>query len=178
MPKKIKKEKEIKFKNKENKIINVNNVKYYIFASVVCLVLICVCVGSYIYAMDRYHAHASNSIVSFTYAEKVEGGYQVYTVNDMEKNTVNATFTSPDEVIEKTWSRTKFYNFNEEIFRSGLLDNKSQILSANETYDWRLDVELTNGTVLNYSSASSEEIDKTEFAQILKEYFHREIMFK
>lgn len=80
MPKKIKKDQEIK-KNRE-KFINVDNVNYIFILVAVIVLCICIGVGVYVYKEDKYHAHKDNAIVQFTYTENLDEGYNVFSVTE------------------------------------------------------------------------------------------------
>ena len=117
MPKKIKKEKELKFK-KENKILNVNNVHYYFIALIIIAVIICIGVGIYVSSEDKYHVHKDQALVSFSYSEKVENGFNVYYVNEMQDKNIYATINTPEETVEKQWGRNKYLDFKTYSFQA------------------------------------------------------------
>lgn len=176
MPKKIKREKELKFK-KNNRILNVNNIHYFFL--VIFLVIICTCVGVgvYKYSKDKYHVHQDVAIVRFIYSERKDEGYNVYEVKELDDKEVYATFSTPTSNVDEKWSRTKYLDFNEEIYATKILDNETVEKENDGDAVWSLEVELIDGTTKYYSN-NSEKIDKTEFANVILKYFKQEIMFK
>ena len=176
MPKKIKREKELKFK-KNNKILNVNNIHYFFLALLIIVVVTCTCVGVYKYSKDKYHVHADEAIVRFIYSEKAEDGYNVYEVKEMEEKDIYATFNTPNSNEEKKWSRTKFLDFNEEIYLSGIVESEVGDKETDKDATWSLELEFVDGTQKYYSS-NSKEINKEELANIILKYFNQEIIYK
>ena len=178
MPKKIKKEKELKFKNSEKKFINVNNVHYYFIALFIILVCICIGVGVYRYLEDSYHVNSSNAVERLIYSEKVDEGYNVYYVIRNDKGEVYATFSTPNNSDEKKWGEDKFLDYNEEIYASGILDYDTQNRDSGKDADWSFEIELADGTEKYYSSNATTHIEKEKFAQVIKKYFDQDIIYK
>ena len=149
MPKKIKKEKELKFKNSEKKFINVNNVHYYFIALFIILVCICVGVGVYRYLEDSYHVNSSNAVERLIYSEKVDEGYNVYYVIRNDKGEVYATFSTPNNSDEKKWGEDKFLDYNEEIYDMQIFMNTyGELLDFNiEEYNEYKDEDFKCATI-------------------------------
>lgn len=178
MPKKIKKSKEFEFKGNKKTTLNVNNIHYFFLGILVLLLCCCTIAGVYTYSKDKYHVHAGNAIKSFEYSEKVDQGYDSYSVKDMEDKKIYATYYSDLNTEQKRWSRNKFLDFNEEIYSSGILDFETQDKEQGRNSDWSLEIELADGTKKYYSSNSDTKIDKTELANIIRKYFDKEIIYK
>lgn len=179
MPKKIKKEKETKLKSNKEKLIRVDNIHYIVIFIIVILVLICGSVGAYVYSKDKYHAHSSVAISSFVYTEKVDQGYNIYQVS-LDNNEAYAYFNTPDNSIQKKWSNGKYLDFNEELYLSGVLEDKTQVRieKDGEDIEWSLEASLINGDTIYYSNNSVEKPDKTIFSDVIKKYFGQEIIYK
>lgn len=178
MPKKIKKEKDLKFKNNKNKFINVNNVHYYFIGLFIVLICVCVGVGIYRYSQDSYHINSSNAVDRLIYSEKVEGGYDVYYVIRNDEGKIFSTYNTPTSSEENKWGENKFLDYNEEIYASGILNYDTQSRESGADADWSLEIELADGTEKYYSSNATTQVDKTEFAQIIKKYFNKDIIYK
>lgn len=181
MPKKIKKKEEVKYKKNEEKIINVNNVNYFLIGALIILVVVCACVGVYKYNKDKYHVHASNPIVSLTYSEKVEeNGYVSYDINSLENGRKYINYDSPSgENFEKRLSDEKYLDLNEELYSLGVADSSNmQVHVENSAPDWSMDVRLEDGSMIYFSSDADGIIDKAKLAQIIKKYFNKDIMYK
>ncbi len=179
MPKKIKKEKEQKLKSNKEKLIRVDNIHYIVILVVIILILICASVGVYVYKKDKYHAHSSVAISSFVYTEKVDEGYNIYQVS-LDNNEVYVYFNTPETNIPKKWSNGKYLDFNEELYLSGIFDEKSEVGIENggSNIEWSLEASLINGDTIYYSNNSVNKPDKTKFAQVINKYFGHEIIYK
>lgn len=181
MPKKIKQDKDFSFKRSDEKFLRVDNIHYFVLIAVSILVLICACVGVYVYSVDKYHAHKDVAFTSFEYIEKTDEGYIVYQVSLNEDNKVYTYFNTPDGVtVEKKWSYGKYLNFNEEMYQSGLFNQifGAEVVIEDVDVDWSLNADLINGQTIHNSSNFGEEVDKTKFAEVIKKYFKQEILYK
>ena len=158
MPKKIKQEKGFSFKGTDEKLIRVDNVHYFIFLALITLVLVCACVGGYVYSKDKYHVHKEVGFTNFEYTEKSGDGY----------------------TVEKKWSYGKYLDFNEEMYESGLFNQifGAEVLIEDVDVEWSLNANLVNGQTIHNSSNFGEEVDKTKFAEVIKKYFGQEILYK
>lgn len=178
MPKKIKKSKELKFKSNDKKLINVNNVHYLFILLFLILICVCAVVGMYRYTKDSYHVNASNAIERLIYSEKVNDGYNVYYVIRDEEGKIFATFSTPSgDDEEKEWGENKFLDYNEEIYASGILNYDTQNRDSGADANWSLEIEFTDGTEKYYSSNATTQIDKSKFAQVIKKYFDKDIIY-
>ena len=180
MPKKIKKEEGFSF-SKEDKLLRVDNIHYFVILAVVILVLVCACVGGFVYSRDKYHAHKDVAFTNFEYTEKTDEGYIQYQVYLDDENRVYTYYIMPNgETVEKKWSYGKYLDFNEEMYDSGLFDQifGAEIEIEDVDVDWSLDVKLVNGNTVHNSSNFEEKVDKTKFSQVIKKYFNQEILYK
>ena len=181
MPKKIKQEKGFSFKGTDEKFIRTDNVHYFIFLALIILVLVCACVGGYVYSKDKYHAHKDVGFTNFEYTEKSGDGYIVYQVSLDDENRVYTYFNTPDgKTVEKKWSYGKYLDFNEEMYESGLFNQifGAEVLIEDVDVEWSLNANLVNGQTIHNSSNFGEEVDKTKFAEVIKKYFGQEILYK
>lgn len=181
MPKKIKQDKGLSFKGTDEKLLRVDNVHYFVFLAFIILVLVCACVGGYVYSRDKYHAHKDVAFTDFVYTEKADEGYIVYEVSLKEDNKVYTYFNTPDgETVEKKWSYGKYLDFNEELYDSGLFNQifGAEVIIEDVDVEWSLNADLVNGQTIHNSSNFEEEVDKTKFAEVIKKYFNQEILYK
>lgn len=178
MPKKIKKTKatKLEYRNKE-KLLNVNNIHFILLTVFILVLCVCVGVGAYTYSKDKYHVHKDEAIVRFIYSEKVDEGYNVYEVKELENKDVYATFSTPTENVDEKWGRYKYLDFNEEIYASNVMDAQTTERENDAETVWSLELEFIDGTQKYYSSNSSD-MDKTELANIILKYFEKEILYK
>lgn len=181
MPKKIKQDSGFRFKGSDEKLLRVDNVHYFIALIVLIMILICACVGGYVYSRDKYHQHKDAAFTNFEYTEKTDDGYVVYQVYLDEENKVYTYYNTPDgNTVQKKWSYGKYLDFNEEMYASGLFDQifGAEVVIEDVDVEWSLNAELSNGKTIHNSSNFEGEVDKTNFAQVMKKYFKQEILHK
>ncbi len=182
MPKKIKKSKDTKLGEKK-KIINVNNIHYIFIAIILIVALICTVIGINKYKADKYHVHADNPIRSFVYSEKIDEGYDVYLVNylqdvyDTEKDIV-ASYSNFSTMEDTKWSMNRFLDFNEEIYNTNIYNFESDEKDVNSDVAWSIDIEWVDGKRIFITSESNVEFNKTNFAEIIKKYYGKDIIYK
>ena len=179
MPRKIKKYENISFKRNDEKILRVDNVNYFVFLAVIILVLICACVGGYVYSRDKYLIHKDVAFYDFEYTEKVDDGYIVYQVALDENKNVYAYYNTPDGItVQKKWSYSKYLNFNEELYLSWIFENIfDDVEIDDEDVKWMLDAKLITGETVHNSSNFEEQVDKNKFREVIKKYFGKEIIY-
>lgn len=183
MPKKIKKDEKI-LKGKGEKLLTPDNIHYFFIAITVLVICICIGVGVYVYKQDQYHVHKNNAIVLFEYTEKLDEGYNVFSVTQTDTKQVFTEYNSLLVQDVNEISRKKYLDFNEEIYNSGLLEYMSDEESILTDDSWSLYLKFADGTrKYLYSSALGFEdikpnIDKTNLANIIKKYFKEDILYK
>ena len=183
MPKKIKKEKETTFSSNKEKIINVDNIHYIFIALGILILCICIGVGIYVYREDKYHSHKDNAIVSFTYTETLDEGFNVFSLTETNTKQIFTEYNSLEVQDVREVSRGKYLDFNEEIYNSGIIEYMSDEESIVTDENWSLYIKFADGTKKYlYSSAigkdNSEKIDKSSLASIISKYFGQEILYK
>lgn len=172
MPKKIKQEKELKFKNNGESLINANNINMILMCILGLCAVILAIVGITKFSIDKYHAHRGNPIVNFEYTRKAETGYDSYIVTFFkDENAAYGTKNTMEESTDKAWGNNKYLNFNEEIYRSGLLDNESQVSTAGADPDWFISVITKDGSEYYYSSDSSNPVDVEAISNIVNKFY-------
>lgn len=183
MPKKIKKEKETKLKNNNEKLINPDNVHIIFIILGILVLCICVGVGIYVYREDKYHSHKDNAIVLFEYTETLDEGYNVFSLKETDTKQIFTEYNSLEVQDVNEISRGKYLDFNEEIYNCGIIDYMYDEESIVTDENWSLYIKFADGTKKYlYSSVlgkeENQEIDKSALAQIIEEYFGQEILYK
>jgi len=178
MPKKIKKKEE----NKHEKITEEQKIKKA-RNTIVCIliigILIMLSVGMFIFFRDRGYKHSENKVLKFSYSEGIPSeGFDVYELE--VKN--NEIFTLHNLGIEsknitKNWTETKYLNFNEELWESGVLEfeTKNNLEESNDVWTYSIEIYFENGETY-VSHGSSEHPENTEkFRDLIKKYFDGDI---
>lgn len=172
MPKKIKQEKELKFKNNDENLINANNINAILMCILGVCVIVLVIVGVTKFSIDKYHAHRGNAIVNFEYTRKAETGYDSYIVTYYPSdNSAYAAKNTMEESIDTKWGNNKYLNFNEEVYRSGILDSESSISTEGADPDWFITVRTKDGTKYYYSSDATNQVDVEVMNKIINKYY-------
>lgn len=183
MPKKIKKD-DTKIKSKSEKLITPNNIHYFFIVITILVIGICVGVGIYVHKQDKYHVHKDNAIVLFEYTEKLDEGYNVFSLTQTNTKQIFTEYNSLQVQDVNELSRKKYLDFNEEVYNSGLLEFMSDKESILTDDSWSLYLKFADGTrKYLYSSPlgfgeEKPNIDKTKLANIIKKYFNEEILYK
>lgn len=146
MPKKIKEKNDTVLKGNKEPLLNANNIHILFGIIGVVALLIVVSVGVFVYLEDRYHEHKDNPIVEFQYNETVERGYNNFAITEMNNKQVCIEFVSISEQDVKNISRKKYLDFNEEIYRTGIMDNMLDGEAIVTNNDWSLYIKLADGT--------------------------------
>lgn len=178
MPKKIKKKEEKKLgKVDENEKINKAHKKIMIVTIIGLLIMLSI--GMFVFFRDRGYKHSANPIVKFSYSEgKYDEGFDVYEVEVQ----YDGIFTLHNlgvesKNIEEKWSRTKYLNFNEDLYESGALefDNEYILEDSEDSWSYRLEVYFENGEdFISYGIGKHPE-DTEKFRELIKKYFDSEI---
>ena len=184
MPKKIKEKNDTVLKGNKEPLLNANNIHILFGIIGVVALLIVVSVGVFVYLEDRYHEHKDNPIVEFQYNETVERGYNNFAITEMNNKQVCIEFVSISEQDVKNISRKKYLDFNEEIYRTGLLDHMLEGEAVVTNNDWNIYIRLADGTrkylysaALPSAGTEQEEYDLTQVRQIIEKYTGHECYY-
>lgn len=173
MPKKIRKEKELTFKRTEQ-LINADNINQILMYVLAVCALILLMVASIKFSIDKYHAHAGNPIVNFEFTKKGEVGYESFILNYFEGDkTAYGTINTMEESTDKAWTNHKYLNFNEEIYRSGVLEVETQAKVEGSDPEWFMTVTTESGDVYYYSADAINQIDEPTIEKIVHKYFKK-----
>lgn len=182
MPKKIKKNKELHLRNKKEKLINPDNVHILIILIAIIMVIIVASVGAYVYKKDQYHSHKDNAIVEFTYTEKLDEGYNIFSLMETDTKQIFTEFNSTGVQDYREISRGKYLDFNEEIYNSGIIENMSDIQAVPTDLNWGLYLRFADGTIKYISDpsldVSGNKIDLSKLSDIIQKYFRQETRYK
>lgn len=179
MPRKIRVKEKNKFKN-VNEETKINKAKKVILMFFCIGAIIALSVGGYIFTRDRSYKYADNPIIKFIYSEGVDSsGYDVYEIT-VYNNEIYAHHDSGNDgkIIENKWSKTKYLNFNEELYDSGALEfgtNDEEYESSIDEWSYKLEMYFENGqSVISYGT--SKHIENTDkFKELIEKYFKSKI---
>ncbi len=183
MPKKIKQAKDTVLKGNKEPLINVNNIHIVFIAITVLILCICVGVGIYAYLEDKSHPNKENALVQFTYTENNGEGFIVYDMRETDTKQVFTEYNTLDVMDVNEISRSKYLDFNEEIYNSGFLELMEDEEREASDEKWQLYIKFSDGTrKYAYSSTLDNEenssIDKQLLNDIIYRYFKEEIKYK
>ena len=185
MPKKIKEKKETLLKGNSEPLLNVNNVHTFFGIIGVIALIIIVCVGLFVYLEDKYHVHKDNAIVLFQYNETLEEGYNNFQIAETNTKQIATEFVSMDIQDVGHMSRKKWLDFNEEIYRTGIMDNMLDGEAIVTNNDWSLYIKLADGTrKYLYSAAISETNNEeqgskiSQVREIVTKYLKHDTLYK
>lgn len=177
MPKKIKLKDEKKHKkiSEEEKIKKARNI-------IICIltfgILVMLSISMFIFFRDRGYKHSGNKVLKFSYSEGIPSeGFDVYEleVKDNEIFTLH-NLGIESKNIDKKWSETKYLNFNEKLWESGVLEfeSKNNVEESNDVWSYSLEIYFENGeTYISHGINHPENTDK--FRKLIKEYFDGDI---
>ena len=181
MPKKIKEKKETVLKGNKEPLLNANNVHIFFGIIGVIALVILVGVGLFVYLEDKYHENINKAIVILQYNETLDVGYNNFAITEMSNKQICAEFVSMDVQDVKNISRKKYLDFNEEIYRTGILDHMIDGEAVVTNNDWSLYIKLADGTrkylysaAIPSSQSEQEEYDLTQVRQIIEKYVGHE----
>jgi len=176
MPKKIKEQKKVQYNKDREKLLNVNNIHYVIILLLLIGITSVVIFGIYKYNKDKYHEHKSVAITKFEYSETIEHeGFKVYSVDNMRNGEFYFTYSEPGSNNNmKAIGETKFLDFNEELYKTGILDNESEILDDSLEYTWRIVIEIGSEEFF-YSNVGNESLDRSKITDLIFKYFGKTI---
>lgn len=183
MPKKIKKESNMK-KNNNEKFLNADNIHYIFIFIAILAVCICAIVGVYIYKEDKYHVHKDNALVQFVYTENTGDGFNVFSVTRANSNEIFLEYNTTEVQEVTEISEGKYLDLNEEVYNSGLIEQMNDEEIIGNDMKWNLYIEFADGTTkFLYSSnpdnpSEERNIDKSILSEIIKKYFGQEILYK
>ena len=102
----------------------------------------------------------------------------------MNNKQVCIEFVSISEQDVKNISRKKYLDFNEEIYRTGLLDHMLEGEAVVTNNDWNIYIRLADGTrkylysaALPSAGTEQEEYDLTQVRQIIEKYTGHECYY-
>lgn len=173
---KIKEEKKLGNVNEEERI---NKAKKGIFVVAIIGILVMLVIGMFIFFRDRGYKYSNNPVVKFSYSEgRYNEGFDVYEL-EVKPDQIFALHNLDigNENITKKWSQTKYLNFNEELYESGVLDFKEEYtsLDVEDMWSFRLEIKFENGEEF-VSIGMGEHPENTEkFKKLIKKYFAGDI---
>lgn len=163
MPKKIKEKKDTVLKGNNEPLLNANNVHILFGIIGVIAIIIVACVGLFVYLEDKYHVHRDNAIVLFQYNEALDEGYNNFQIAETSTKEIATEFVNLDVQDVGKISRKKWLDFNEEIYRSGIIDQMLDGEAIVTNNDWSLYIKFADGTrKYLYSAAISGQTTKEQ----------------
>ena len=90
--------------------------------------------------------YKDNAIVLFQYNETLEEGYNNFQIAETNTKQIATEFVSMDIQAVGHMSRKKWLDFNEEIYRTGIMDNMLDGEAIVTNNDWSLYIKLADGT--------------------------------
>lgn len=177
MPKKIKK-KDLKKLGKISEDEKIKKTEKGIFTLVILGLLITIMAGIFIFIRDRGYKYSNNKVLNFSYSEGMyDEGYDVYELDVKEDGIFSLHNLGVESVnIDKKWTRTKYLNFNEELYESGILELKTEdsIQSIENKWSYKIEIYFENGEI--FTAYGIEHPENTEkFKNLIKKYFDGDI---
>ncbi|MDO4283611.1 MAG: hypothetical protein Q4D02_08260 [Clostridia bacterium] len=178
MPKKIKK-KEEKRLGSTDESEKISKAQKGIIIVIIIGLLIMFSIGLFVFIRDRGYQHSDNKFVRFSYSEGFYNeGYDVYEVEVQDDGIFSLhNLGIESKNIEEKWSRTKYLNFNEELYDSGALEFETLNTSEEDQSAWeyRLEIYFENGeTFVSYGMGKHPE-NTDGFKELIKKYFDSDI---
>lgn len=184
MPKKIREKKETVLQGSKEPLLNADNVHVLFIIIGVVAAIIVAFVGLFVYLEDRYHVHRNNAIVLFQYNETLDEGYNNFQIAETNTREIATEFVSMDIQDVGHISRKKFLDFNEEVYRSGIMDYMLDGEAIVTNNDWSLYIKLADGTrKYLYSAAISgqntqeQEESMSQVRQIVTKYLKHDTIY-
>lgn len=177
MPNKIKIKNNKKYEkiSEEEKIKKAKNTIVVIF---VIGIFVMLSISMFIFFRDRGYKHSKNKVLKFSYSEGIPSkGFDVYEleVKDNEIFTLH-NLGIESKNIDKKWSETKYLNFNEELWESGVLEfeSKNNVEESNDIWSYSLEIYFEDGkTYISHGSKHPENTEK--FRALIRKYFDGDI---